>query len=140
MNPQTLTDEQVSLVMSSFHEGLSKANMKEPGFALKALREALMIIADEGHGTPTDRALWDALGGTAAINSAEGVTTLGMAKQVIEQRDALIKDNSETIEAIKRAATLNGCMQNKHAKASSEWHSHETIDDHLFRALELLGD
>lgn len=82
MNPQTLTDEQLSLVMSAFHGAIAKANMKEPGFALEAMRTALMIIADEGHGTDTDRALWVALGGGLG-------STASMVNQLIARLDNL---------------------------------------------------
>lgn len=80
MNPQTLTDEQVALVMSGFTGALANANMKEPGFALNAMREALMIVADEGHGTDTDRALWVALGGGLG-------STADMVRELIARLD-----------------------------------------------------
>ena len=70
---------------------------------------------------------------------------LNEAAEKIDMFNEMINRNRLAVEQIKFAVRINNRNQDKATnpvgmQQSIQWHSYETIDDHLFEALNLLGD
>lgn len=55
--------------------------------------------------------------------------------------ETINQENAQKIVALLHdAQRINAKLQGEQRTGSTEWHEHETLDDRLHAALELLGD